>query len=337
MSGRRNEAGREEAVPRAAGLSCLRASSRRGIALLMVLWVLVMLSIVALSFLKSSRWNSASTRNLKDETLSYYLALSGYEEAVNYLVSDKAPEYDFIDGEGNFWIDSETQPVTGRRSTGDGDVEILINDENARININFANRERLTQLFAYCGVKQDELNGIIDSVLDWKDADSDHRLSGAEDEYYGSLQEPYKAKNALFDVPEELAMVKGMKPEYLHGGEGAARPLLPLITTFGRSGLNINTVSKEVMELLGLNEVEIETILKQRNKDYGGFRFAPQQFSARGLNAVAAQNFRIEVTAKTPNSPIASKVIGVVNRQPSPDGVKFKTIYWSERAETVRT
>jgi hypothetical protein len=91
------------------------------------------------------------------------------------------------------------------------------------------------------------------------------------------------------------------------------------------------------MELLGLNEVEIETVLKQRNKDYGGFRFVPQQFSTRGLNAIATQNFRIEVTAKMPNSPIVSKITGVVNRQSSPEGAKFRTIYWSERAETVRS
>jgi hypothetical protein len=100
--------------------------------------------------------------------------------------------------------------------------------------------------------------------------------------------------------------------------------------------VNINTVSKEVMELLGLNPVEIETILKQRNKDYGGFRFIPQQFSVRGLNTVATQNFRIEVIAKMHDSPIATRITGVLYRQPSAEGVKFKTIYWRERAETVR-
>jgi general secretion pathway protein K len=311
--------------------------SERGIALMMVLWVLVLLSIIAMNFLISTRWGSASARNFKEETQSYYLALSGYEEALNYLAMDKDLIVDFLDNEGNFWIDSETQPVTGQRSTDEGDVEILINDENARININFSNRERLAQVLSYCGIRQEELNEIIDSILDWKDADDEHHLSGAENEYYGSLPEPYTTKNGLFDVPEELVLVKGMKPEYLYGGEGVARPLLPLITTFGKRGLNINTVSKEVMELLGLNEVEIETVLKQRNKDYGGFRFVPQQFSARGLNAIATQNFRIEVTAKMPNSPIVSKITGVVNRQSSPEGAKFRTIYWSERAETVRS
>jgi general secretion pathway protein K len=308
----------------------------RGVALMMVLWVLVLLSIISMSFLASTRWGSAGVRNFKEDAQSYYLALSGYQEAINYLASDKDLTIDFLDSEGNFWIDDKTQPVTGKHSTPQGIVEITITDENARININFANQDRLTKLLSYCGVKQEDLNDIVDSILDWKDPDSEHHLSGAEDDYYEGLQEPYKAKNGFFDVPEELALVKGMTPAYLYGSGEGSTGLLPLITTFGRNLVNINTVSKEVMELLGLNPVEIETILKQRNKDYGGFRFIPQQFSVRGLNTVATQNFRIEVIANMHDSPIATRITGVLYRQPSAEGVKFKTIYWRERAETVR-
>jgi len=314
----------------------LMVVDKRGIALMMVLWVLVLLSILSMNFLASTRWGSASVRNVKEDTQAFYLALSGYQEAMNYLASDKDLAIDFLDSEGNFWIDGETQPITGRRLTEDGEVEIWISDENGRININFANQDRLAKLFSYCGVKQEDLNEIVDSIMDWKDLDSEHHLSGAESDYYEGLEEPYKAKNSLFDIPDELALVKGLKPEYLHGtGEGGIA-VLPLITTFGKNMVNINTVSKEVMEILGLNIVEIETILKQRNKDFGGFRFIPQQFSARGLNTVATQNFRIEVFARMSNSPIASRITGVLYRQPAAEGVKFRTIYWSERAETVR-
>lgn len=314
----------------------LMVVDKRGIALMMVLWVLVLLSILSMNFLASTRWGSASVRNVKEDTQAFYLALSGYQEAMNYLASDKDLAIDFLDSEGNFWIDGETQPITGRRLTEDGEVEIWISDENGRININFANQDRLAKLFSYCGVKQEDLNEIVDSIMDWKDPDSEHHLSGAENDYYEALEEPYKAKNGLFDIPDELALVKGLKPEYLHGtGEGGIA-VLPLITTFGKNMVNINTVSKEVMEILGLNIVEIETILKQRNKDFGGFRFIPQQFSARGLNTVATQNFRIEVFARMSNSPIASRITGVLYRQPAAEGVTFRTIYWSERAETIR-
>jgi type II secretory pathway component PulK len=309
----------------------------RGIALMMVLWVLVFLSILSLNFLRSTRWITGSTHNMKEETLTYYQALSGYHEALQYIASDKDLNVDFLDEEGNFWIDDETVPVTGIRATENGEVEIRITDENSRININYAQPDRLRKLLERVGVKEDEILVIIDSVLDWKDLDKEHRLSGAEDDYYESLPEPYKAKNGLFDVPEELLLVKGMKPEYLYGEGTDSTGIYSLITTFGRNTININTVSAEVMQFLGLNEVEIETIKKQRNKAYGGFRFIPQEFSARGLNAMSTQTFRIEVTAREKNSPISSRVTGIVTREPRVKGYELKTIYWRERAETVRT
>src|SRR5512139_2562462 len=101
-------------------------TSEKGIALMMVLWVLVLLSIVSLNYFSSNRWNSAGTRNLKEETLSYYMAMSGYQEAVNYLLMDKDPSLDFIDSEGNYWTDIETQPVTGKLTTEDGEIDIKI-------------------------------------------------------------------------------------------------------------------------------------------------------------------------------------------------------------------
>lgn len=309
----------------------------RGIALMMVLWVLVFLSILSLNFLRSTRWITGSTHNLKEETLTYYQAMSGYHEALQYIASDKDPQVDFLDEEGNFWIDSETVPVTGKRETNDEILEIRITDENARININFAQPDRLRKLLENAGVKDDEIIVIIDSIMDWKDADKEHHLSGAEDDYYEAFTEPYKAKNRPFDVPEELSLVRGVKPEYMSGDGKDSTGLNSLITTFGKNAININTVSQEVMKFLGLNDVEIETIIKQRNSAYGGFRFIPQEFSARGLNAMSTQTFRIEVTARTKNSPIGSRITAVVSREPAVKGNTLRTIYWRERAETFRT
>ncbi|MBI5632210.1 MAG: general secretion pathway protein GspK [Nitrospirae bacterium] len=304
---------------------------------MMVLWVLVFLSILSMNFLRSTRWVTGSTHNLKEETLTYYQALSGYHEALHYIALDKDPQVDFLDEEGNFWIDSETNPVTGKRETEDGELEIKITDENALINLNFAQPDRLRKLLQRAGINEDDIIIIMDSVLDWKDLDKEHHLSGAEDDYYESLQDPYKTRNGLFTVPEELALVRGMKPEYLFGDGTGAAGLLSLITTFGKNTININTVSPEIMQFLGFNDVEIETIMKQRNKAYGGFRFIPQQFSSRGLTAMSTQTFRIEVTARTKNSPIGARITGIVSREPSAKGNELRTIYWRERAETVRT
>jgi len=309
-------------------------SPEKGIALIMVLWVLVLLSIISLNYFSSNRWNSASTRNLKEETVAYYMAMSAYQEAVHYILSDKDPSVDFIDNDGNYWTDTEAVPVTGKRETEDGEIEIRITDENAKVNINYADEFRLRKLFRFAGISEESVTEIIDSMLDWKDADTEHHLSGAEDEYYEGLAEPYKAKNMLFDVPEELTLVKGMKAEYFD--EGRENSLLHLITTFGGNTMNINTVSKEVMQMLEFDETEIEAIMKQRNKESGGFRFIPQQFSAKGLNVIASQNVRVEVLAKPKNSKLASRIVAVLNRKPDATGYKIHTVYWREHAENIR-
>ena len=312
-------------------------TSEKGIALMMVLWVLVLLSIISLNYFSSNRWNTASTRNLKEETLSYYMAMSGYQEAVNYILSDKDKTVDFIDNEGNFWTDTDgkTQPVTGLRTTETGEVEIKILDENAKININYADGVLLRKLFSWVGIPDDEITVINDSIMDWKDADSETHLSGAEDDYYEGLSDPYKAKNRLFDIPEELALVKGMKPEYFKDN-GDGKSLLSLITTFGGNSINLNTVSREVMQILAFNDDEIEAVMKQRTKESGGFRFIPPAFASRGVNAIATQIFRIEVLARQKNSKRAVKIVAVLNRKPDPSGYKVQTVYWREDAENIR-
>lgn len=311
------------------------AASEKGLALIMVLWVLVMLSIISLNYLGSSKWETLSTRNLKDETISHYLALSGYNEALFYLMSDKDPSFDFSDGTGNFWVDKETQLITGKRMTEWGEVNINILDEDAKININAAPPDRLRKVFSSAGIKDEDMDAVVDAVLDWKDPDDEHRLSGAESDYYEGLDHPYKAKNGPFDVPEELALVKGFNHDNA-SGSADFRTLVPLVTTFGSGTMNINTVSTEVMQMLGLDETEIEAIMKQRNEESGGFKFVPPQFAAKGLNAVSTGTVRIIVTARTtPGSP-TSRVEAVVSRQRIARGYKTQTLYWRESAENNR-
>jgi general secretion pathway protein K len=310
--------------------------SENGIALIMVLWILVLLGIVALNYLSSSRWNMASTRNLKDETNSYYMALSGYNEAVNYLLADKDLNEDFADADGNFWTSEDAVPVTGKKAVSGGEVDIEIIDEDSKVNINTAAPERLKSLFSYAGIPDDQIQIIIDSLLDWKDPDSDMHLNGAEDDYYEGLPDPYEAKNMNFDLPEELALVKGVKPGYLYGSEHV-KALLPFITTFGSGNININTVSKEMMQAMGLDEGTIAAIMKQRSGEYKGFRSVPPEFAAIGINATVTNTLRIEVTAKANNSGIASRIVAVINRQYGADGYKLRTLYWRESAENIRS
>ncbi|MDA8433654.1 MAG: type II secretion system protein GspK, partial [Nitrospiraceae bacterium] len=174
-------------------------------------------------------------------------------------------------------------------------------------------------------------------IEDWKDPSSKetHRLLGAGDDYYESLADPYTAKHAVFDVPEELLLVKGMKPEYLYGSKDI-KPLLPLLTTFGKGGMNINTVNQDMMTMLGLNNFEIEAVMKQRTAEAGGFTFVPEEFARLGFGATSSGVLRIEVTARAHMKGPVSKVVAIINRQPAGGTYKIQTLYWRESAENIR-
>ena len=76
-----------------------------------------------------------------------------------------------------------------------GTVTYTIQDENGKISINSANKNTLNKLLKFSGVKDKiEQNTISDSILDWIDADKNHRLNGAEDDYYRKQNPPYFTK-----------------------------------------------------------------------------------------------------------------------------------------------
>ncbi len=312
--------------------------TERGIALIMTLWVLVLLTAVAMSFSFSSRRGSASTRNLKEDTQAYYLALSAYEDVISYLLTDPDTAVDFIDKKGNFRTDDERPPITGLKTVDGAEVEIRISDEESRININTLLNPQymglLSNLFDHIGVPFEDQQTLIDSLLDWKDsgdADAVH-LSGAEDEYYEPLG--YSTKDGPLDVPEELLLVKGFTKEHMYGGKNL-KPLHPLITTYGM-GINLNTVSAEVLSILGAEEEDIASLMALRATE-GKITTLSSVPKLATFGRTISSNFRVQVVARMKDNPIAVRITSVVRRDSTTKGTALKTLYWKEDIESSRT
>lgn len=301
-------------------------ASEKGIALVMTLWVVVLLTIVALSFSLSTRRGSASTRNLKEDTQAYYAALAAYEEVLSYLATDPDPTTDFLDEEGNLRTDVDRPPISGRKTIGGADVEIRLSDEESRLNINSLSMEQLMRMFESIGVPLEDRQSMADSVLDWRDADDDHRLLGAEDEYYETFG--YKPKNNLLDVPDELLLVKGFTNATMLGGDHIS-PLEPLITTFG-TGINVNTVPMDLLSILGVSGQGISNLEVNRAVP-GGLRNVPPGMA--GVGRTTSVNFRIQVVARMGDAPQAVRITSVVRRRSGVKGASLRTIYWKEDKE----
>lgn len=148
---------------------------------------------------------------------------------------------------------------------GDGSYTVKIMDESGKVDINTIPDVILKNLLINLGVKDEEADTIVDSIMDWKDSDDFTRLHGAESDYYMSLPNPYKAKNANFDTVEELLLVKGVTPEILYG-DNKKKGVISFLTVYSRSNkININAAPREVLSAIpGITPEIAEAIIEFR-------------------------------------------------------------------------
>jgi general secretion pathway protein K len=245
-----------------------RASTgdERGIALIMVLWVLTVLMVIVLAFSYMGRTETQASLAFKQGVEKKFLAEAGIERGIMEIAYGKMnPNAQFLPEGGEAWKADGT-PYTVK--TDDGYYTVSIIDESGKININTLNDSSaiiMKNLLMNSGVQEPEADTIVDSILDWKDTDDLTRLHGAESDYYSSLPNPYKAKNGDFDTLEELLLVKGMTPEILYGAD-KKKGLIDLLTVNSKSvTINANAAPKEVlMAIPGITAEVAEAMVSSR-------------------------------------------------------------------------
>jgi len=211
----------------------------RGIALMLVLWVLTLLSIMVFEFCYTMRIEATITKNFKEGERSYYFAQAGINRAIIEIVKAKSAVKKF-EGSKKSMVRDEEKDITEEEAEEskewkpreepytfpfeDGECEVKIGDEGGKINLNWIakeakrNRKRLTDILENsCGLEGDERDIIADSIIDWVDKDHAHLLNGAEDDYYKSLENPYECRDGAFVVTEELLLVRGVTDEIYYG------------------------------------------------------------------------------------------------------------------------
>jgi general secretion pathway protein K len=241
--------------------------SDRGIALPLVLWTITVLMAVVLSLAFSVRTEMRMTMNFRGSIEKKMLAEAGVERALMEISYRNA-----IGGKGSAQPDLQVWRIDGvpySAEMGTGGYKVGITEESGKIAINAltdATGVLLKNLLEKLEVPSETADTIVDSVLDWKDGDDLHRLKGAESDYYQSLPIPYKAKNANFETPEELLLVKGMTEEILFG-DGKKKGILPFITIFSHhTGVSLAAAPKEVLlSIPGMTEGVVENILAYRD------------------------------------------------------------------------
>lgn len=182
----------------------------RGIALVLVLWVIALLTVMAMALTATQRTETALTRNQID--VIRFRALS--DAALNYAVFQLlAPLPLEMEAEREVWI-ADGSPH--RWMFGGEMLEIRVFNEASRIDLNAASQARLEALLLALEIQPDVATALANQILDWRDEDDSRRLDGAEDADYEAAGRPYGAKDRPFDTVEELQQVLDMTPELYH-------------------------------------------------------------------------------------------------------------------------
>ena len=240
------------------------SESQRGIALIMVLWVLTILMVIVLSFSFIVRTETLSTFSFKEGIEKKFLAEAGIERGIMELFYRSIYKDQTVLIEGTEVWRTDGTPYSYQIRDGYCTVRIL--DESGKVDINTVSDVLLKNLLVNLGVSEEKIDTIVDSVMDWKDTDDFHRLHGAESDYYMSLPNPYKAKNARFDTLEELLLVKGMTPEVLYGNSEKKGIINFLTVHSGMNEINVNAAPKEVlMAIPGITPEIADMIIDYRD------------------------------------------------------------------------
>jgi general secretion pathway protein K len=262
-------------------------NNQSGIALLIVLWVVVLLLTIALSFSVMARTEIFSTLTFKEQLENKYLAEAGLQRGVIelfYRAANKNRQALFVEEKI-----LRTDGTTYMGKLENGSYKLSMTDESGKININTLTDSSgivLNNLLVNLGIEKETADTIVDSILDWKSPTGLHRLHGADSSYYSSLPNPYKAKNANFDNLEELLLVKGVTPDILYGN--AQRPgMIRFLTIYGDAGtININVAAPEVLKAIPFISADaVQKMIALRSADNTEAATELQSMIASGDNS----------------------------------------------------
>ena len=203
---------------------------------------------------------------------------------------------------------------------GHGTITYSIEDENGKIGINNASRDALIKVLTKSGMEVgQERDTIADSILDWIDADDNHRINGAESDYYRRQNPPYKTKNGKLDTLEELLKIRGVTEEIFYGNRDDGGKYLGLenfFTLYPVSAVNPNTASEDMLSALFTEEKVTEILQAKEEKGY----------YSNTLSTI----FRINAVGKINNSNTQHSIAVIIERKQLAGKKTLLVHYWND-------
>jgi len=324
-----------------------------GIALIIVMISVFVLTILAGGFAYSMKVETQLAMHSNDETELQWIGRSGVDYCRWILSLQAACPNEPYDALNQIWAGGPGGPcstngqldaVQQEVKVGRGSFTWKMKDAERKWNINTASEQVLQNALLLLGVDAGEVTPVVNSILDWIDADDTRRVEGAESQFYQKFDPPYTAKNGPIDSISELLFINGVTSELYWGAASTNNPqgvfqrqinprrpmsqpplltagLVDLFTPLSSGRININTASAEALQLIpGMNDILAQQFVAARTGEFdpmsgaGGpfLNTQPQYLWGRvpGLTLEVGRNIQMygDVRSRTFEVEITAKV-----------------------------
>lgn len=290
----------------------LRSADReRGVALLLVLWLVALLTALIGGFAMAARVEDLQGRVLARGMVASEAARAGIEYAVSRLSEVDQRRQWLADGRTYDW------------RFGDARVQLQLVDESGKIDLNAAQPPLLTSLFMALGSEREQAERLAAAIVDWRDGDTlTQPGGGAEDGDYAAAGLPYGAKDSAFDTTAELLQVMGMTPQLY----ATAAPLLTVYS--GRDMPDPAFAPAPVLTALGMDANAIIAQRQQWSPDSG----KPQPLLPDGQSMVGTSTgtYSISSRARLPDGREALLRVVVRAGGTGTIGMTYQPLQWEE-------
>jgi len=220
-----------------------RNFTQQGVALITVLLVTAVAAVIASEVVSRLHFHIQRNQTQQAQAQAYQYALGGVE-LVRQLLHEDYEENQF-DSLNDRW--AKLKPLY---KFDQGQLKIQVVDLNSRLNINSLitadgqlNKiafQQFQDLFNSLNLEQQQL----DVLVDWLDKDSLPKDLGSEDDFYLTLESPYRTANQPLLHLSELLLLQGWGNKHL-------KLVAPHIAALpSATKINVNTASAQVLATL---------------------------------------------------------------------------------------
>jgi general secretion pathway protein K len=286
---------------------------QRGVALVMVLWILLLVTISTGAYTLMARMDQLEAHTVLSGTRARMAAEAGMNLAVLALRDPDQTTRIVPDGRPYLMDFQGTL------------VEVQVTDERGKLDINAADEQTLVQMLSGHGLDEADAQLLAAAIMDWADVDEIERANGAELGAYEGAGLTVGPGNRSFIMIEELLQVLGMPWElYVR--------MAPGLTVFSESGLPdpAYAPAEALLALPEMTEEDALNFVEERHsqeslREAGVALPTGQAVMARGPGTT----YSILAKATLPNG-IWDQVEATIRLGGGPDGFPYRILRWSE-------